>query len=175
MAKARRKREENMKIMGSNTNELGMKSYLIRPLPQGPSGKGAPSAQIISRECPTLGQEQQQKEGDEILITSFFTGPTTVPDTDTTMNMGPQIVGMGTFGPDQIELQLQQQQQANNQQQQTPWLMDDSALLDLDMNGLDGENWGGWDDVVKDFQIVAEDSSQSVDRPGMGGFYGNWW
>jgi len=163
-----------MKIMGSNTGELGMKSHLIRPLPQGPSSKGAPSAHIL-RECPRLESEQQQKEGDELIITSFLTGPTTAPDTDATMNMGPQIVGMGMFGPDQIQLQLQQQQQANNQHQQTPWLMDDSALLDLDMDGLDSENWGGWDDVVKDFQMVAGDNSQSADRPGMGGFYGNWW
>jgi hypothetical protein len=176
MAKARRKREENMRIMGSNTDELGMKSNLIRPLPQGPGGKTLPSPRIVSRECPLLEQEQgqQQDQRDESMITSFFHS-ITAQEADTFMtNVGPQIVGMGTFDPEQIQLQLQQQQQSQGQQQQTPWLMDDSALVDLDMNGLESENWGGWDDVVKDFQMVAE-NNQSADRPGMGGFYGNWW
>jgi hypothetical protein len=36
-----------------------------------------------------------------------------------------------------------------NEEQQTPWLLDDSALLDLDMAAIDGDiNWDGWNDLV---------------------------
>jgi len=36
-----------------------------------------------------------------------------------------------------------------NGEQRAPWLLDDSALLDLDMAAIDGDiNWDGWNDLV---------------------------
>jgi hypothetical protein len=89
--------------------------------------------------------------------------------------MQPQVVGMGMLSPDQIQLQLQQQQQQQQQGiQQTPWLMDNNALLDLDMNTLDGDvNWEGWDDLVKDFQMEVDNQPDRV-GPTLGGM-GSWW
>ncbi|APA10649.1 hypothetical protein sscle_06g054190 [Sclerotinia sclerotiorum 1980 UF-70] len=49
---------------------------------------------------------------------------------------------MGMLAPERIQLQLQLQQQQQQQSGQTPWLMDDNALLDLDMNVMDGDNSG---------------------------------
>jgi len=78
---------------------------------------------------------------------------------------------MGMLAPDQIQLQLQQQQGL----QQTPWIMDDNALLDLDMNGLDGDvNWEGWDDLVRDFQMEVDNQPERQRGPTLGGM-GSWW
>jgi len=92
---------------------------------------------------------------------------------DTSM-MEPQIVGMGMLAPDQVQQQLQQQLQ-QQQPPQTPWIMDDNALLDLDMN-LDGDvNWEGWDDLVRDFQMEAGNQNMDMQRgPALGGM-GTWW
>ena len=80
------------------------------------------------------------------------------------------------LAPEQIQLQLQQQQAQMQQQGMQPWLMDDSALLDLDMNALDGEvGWEGWDDLVKDFQMEADNQLLEMSRgPTLGGM-GSWW
>ena len=86
----------------------------------------------------------------------------------------PQVIGMGPLlAPEQIQLQLQQQQQM----QQTPWLMDDSALLDLDMAGLEGDpSWEGWDDLVRDFQMEADNQGglREIRGPTLGSM-GTWW
>jgi hypothetical protein len=82
--------------------------------------------------------------------------------------MGPMLA------PEQVQLQMQAQQQA--QMQQTPWLMDESALLDLDMSDLQGDvNWEGWDDLVRDFQLQTDQEMGNGGRgPTLGGM-GQWW
>jgi len=48
--------------------------------------------------------------------------------------------------------------------------MDNNALLDLDMNALDGDvNWEGWDDLVKDFQMEVDNQPDRV-GPTLGGW-----
>lgn len=85
----------------------------------------------------------------------------------------PQVVGMGMLTPEQIQHQLQIQQQQLHGQNQIPWLMDENALLDLDMNALDGDaSWDGWDDLARDFQNGT--GPQVPDANALGGL-GNWW
>ncbi len=85
---------------------------------------------------------------------------------------------MGMLAPAQVQMQMQQmQQQDQSVQQQAPWLLDDNAMLDLDMTAVEGEiNWEGWDDLVRDFQLEADNSQQPdmVRGPTLGGM-GQWW
>lgn len=202
MAKARRKREENMHIQirqGQISNELGINSNYIHPPPSGPSSKPG-GAGCIARDrlypqtTNTTNLVTAQKVPSELYqaphntssrspnpnsthASSFLTQtPYSADIPMTSPQLQPQVIGMGpSFAPDQIQLQLQQMQQ-------TPWLMDDNAFADLDMAGLDGDpNWEGWDDLVRDFQMEAE--SQGAGGVGVGdirgptvlGGMGNWW
>lgn len=54
----------------------------------------------------------------------------------------------------QMQSQLQTQFQQHNNHQGRPWILDDSALLDLDMNGVD--NLEGWDDMANYFQMELD-------------------
>ncbi|KAM3088467.1 hypothetical protein ACMFMG_000107 [Clarireedia jacksonii] len=165
MAKARRKREENMQIQ------------LMEETP-------CPVTQPISSD-PTMNITTTTNLNTTAATAPDITytpddyvpppQPAAVPVSEQThlysnLAVPPQIVGMGMLAPEQIQLQLQQQQlQA---QQQTPWLMDDNALLDLDMNALDDDvNWQGWEDLVRDFQTAP---SPDVRAHTLGGV-GNWW
>ena len=83
---------------------------------------------------------------------------------------------MGMLAPDQVQAQLQQQQEV----QPASWLMDDSVLLDLDldMNDPNGDiGWNGWDDLVRDFQLETDNQlrdGEPTRGPAIGGM-GNWW
>jgi hypothetical protein len=170
MAKARRKREENMRTMNRDPG-LGIDSKLVRP-----------PAQAYSKPEPCIGKyiAQDRLVPQTTDNTNFDALTTTAPSdeiyTHDTEMMAPQIVGMGALAPDQIQLQLQQQQ-IQQRAQQTPWLMDDSALLDLDMSTVDTDvNWDAWDDLVKDFQMEADSQPQGgmARGPTLGGM-GGWW
>ena len=169
MAKARRKREENMQA--AQTNELGIASALM-----------AAPAEAYGRPTPCPGKAIAQSR-----LKATFTNNTrseydglptpqsmlAYPDTP----MPPQVIGMGGFAPDQIQLQMQQQmQQMQGGEQPQPWLMEDSALLDLDMNDVNGDvNWEGWDDLVRDFQLEHFNQPPGADRgPTLGGMT-QWW
>ncbi len=173
MAKARRKREENMRIAAMNGNsnlELGIDSKYIRPPAE---------AYIPPQGCPgTIAQDRLMSgltdtmhgPSDPMALPTSSAAPNNAMYQDDSFIMQPQVVGMGLLAPDQIQLQLQQQQG----QQQTPWLMDDNALVDLDMNALDGDvNWEGWDDLVRDFQMEI-DNQPDRNGPTLGGM-GSWW
>lgn len=154
MARARQKREE-FSSGEAGSGGIGIPQDLVQPEPHG-----------YPRTMPTV---------DRIIPAAINTPESTLPSTsefsfqDAGM-MGPQIVGMGMLAPNQVQQQLQQQAQ-----QQTPWLMDDNALMDLDMN-LDGEvSWEGWDDLVRDFQTEAANQPTDMQRgPTLGGV-GTWW
>jgi hypothetical protein len=165
MAKARKQREVNMLSM-QTSSDPGMDSRFMRP---------PPTAYAQPPTCPLANLE-----GDRLLPqttappTQANTNSTTFFSGDTSAMMQPQIVGMGMLAPEQIQLQLQQQQQQQQMAGQQPWLMDDNALLDLDMNAVDGDvNWEGWDDLVRDFQMEA-DQMPDARGPTLGGM-GNWW
>jgi hypothetical protein len=181
LAKARRKREANMRTAATNGNstlDLGIDQKYMRPEATAYSSIGCNRTIAQDRLLP------------HIINTAMDRGPSNpgalapsseAPDANTGMYvddssmMQPQVVGMGMLAPNQIQLQLQQQQQQQQQGiQQTPWLMDNNALLDLDMNALDGDvNWEGWDDLVKDFQMEVDNQPDRV-GPTLGGV-GSWW
>lgn len=189
MAKARRKREENMQLQmqqGQISNDLGMNSQYIRPPPSGPS-----SSRNIARDrlrmqttdtTNLLANQQKDIYPSPVNTESPATNNASYPlqqnySADIPMSepqIQPQVIGMGPLlAPEQIQLQMQQQQQM----QQTPWLMDDSALVDLDMAGLDGDpSWDGWDDLVRDFQMEADNQGGlgEIRGPTLGGM-GTWW
>lgn len=89
-----------------------------------------------------------------------------------TMNLG-----LDNFMPAQSQQQMQSQLQAqfqqHNHQSSRPWILDDSALLDLDMNGVD--NMEGWDDMANYFQMEL-DPTLPPDARGtaFGGGLGSW-
>jgi hypothetical protein len=161
MLRARKKREENA-ANDIGSLGLGMPQGLVHPEPV-----GYPSA------MPTRDRLFPHTTDTTNLTTLENPSPNQnfayQTQADTAM-MEPQIVGMGMLAPDQVQQQFQQQQP-----QQTPWIMDDSALLDLDMN-LDGDvNWEGWDDLVRDFQMEAGNQNMDMQRgPALGGV-GTWW
>lgn len=186
MAKARRKRQENMANRQVNQG-LGMNSEFIRPPPSGPSSdrktdippyltSGITQARLAESQSPPGITANQN-----LVANGYSQPPSDCPvangmSTNSDTQMQPQIVGMGpSFAPEQIQLQLQQQQQQQQQMQQTPWLMDDNALLDLNMQDLEGDvNWEGWDDLVRDFQMENDQQMQDFRGPTLGGM-GSWW
>ncbi|ATZ49898.1 hypothetical protein BCIN_05g02960 [Botrytis cinerea B05.10] len=163
MARARRKREENMHSMEEEGDEEE-------------HWEGAPP------DCPTAIRRAQRLMDDatnpstlEAEQTSIYREQQQNLNNDFGMEVPSQVVGMGMLAPEQIQhqLQMQQQQQQLQGQNQIPWLMDDNALLDLDMNALDGDpGWAGWDDLARDFQ--NQTGQQGPDANTLGGV-GNWW
>ena len=175
MAKARRKREENMRNQPP-TFGLGMDIKDIRPPPRGPTKLNTPGGcnGAIARDR-LLAQVTDTTNPGLVMNTNetLLDGFQQLHNAD--MYMEPQIVGMGPMlAPEQVQLQMQAQQAA--QMQQTPWLMDESALLDLDMSDLQEDiNWEGWDDLVRDFQLQTDQEMGNGGRgPTLGGM-GQWW
>lgn len=167
MAKARRQREKNMQQAA--TEDLGIPSKYMRPPPLA-YAKPSPCPGNVARDrlLPHVQNTDYNKTGGNSLDNNLVPLATSMYAEDEQM-MAPQVIGMGNMAPEQIQLQMQQQQQ-----QSTPWLMDDSALVDLDMNALEGEvNWEGWDDLVRDFQMEQDNQPQGV-GPTLGGM-GQWW
>ncbi|QSZ37669.1 hypothetical protein DSL72_008768 [Monilinia vaccinii-corymbosi] len=161
MARARRRREENMHSMEEDRAEGHL--------------EGAP------HDCPTAVRRAHALMNDTANEPSFeaeqtlnYLGQPQNFNNNFDTNISTQVIGMGMLAPQQIQLQIQMQQQhLHGGQNQTPWLMDDSALLDLDMNALGGDtSLEGWDDLARGFQIQA--SQQVSDANTLGGF-GNWW
>jgi hypothetical protein len=171
MAKARWKREENMK---AGNEDEGISSKYMRPAGVA-FAKPSPCPGNIARDrllsanatnAETTQAPKNHLPPDELLA-MYGTDATT---------MAPQVIGMGMLAPDNVQLQMQQQQDIQAGLQPTPWIMEDNAILDLDMNGLDGEvNWEGWDDMVRDFQMEQLNQPSEMARgPTLGGM-AQWW
>ncbi|KAF7856989.1 hypothetical protein EAF04_009749 [Stromatinia cepivora] len=162
MARARRKREENITSMEEENDK--------------DDWEGAPHDCLIAmRRTQALMNGEADSPSVEAEQTQNYLDQQQSHSNNFDMNVSPQVVGMGMLAPEQVQLQLQiqQQQQQLQGQNQTPWLMDDNALLDLDMNALDGDvSWSGWDDLARDFQIQT--GQQVPDANALGGA-GNWW
>ena len=181
MVRARRKREQD-KANSQINQSLDENSEFSRPLPSGLSsdGKitipsifpaGVTQAHLLESQSTTSNQSNHSLPPNGYSQTPPAYSAHTM-SVDEKVQMQPQAGVRGTsFAPEQVELQLQQQQQV----QQTPWLMDDNALLDLNMQDLEGEvSWEGWDDLVRDFQMENDQQMQDFRGPSLGGM-GNWW
>ncbi|KAG4028690.1 hypothetical protein MFRU_020g01290 [Monilinia fructicola] len=159
MARARRKREENMHSMEQDNAEEHW--------------EGAP------HDCPTAVRRAHALMNDTSNAPSYETEQThnylEQPqnfNNNFDTNVSTQVAGMDMLAPEQIQFQLQMQQQLQGHHQ-TPWLMDENALLDLNMNALDGDtSLEGWDDLARDFQFQA---GQQVPDANALGAVGNWW
>lgn len=175
LAKARRKREEDIRAAAANGNstfELGIEPKNLRPEAAAYSyigcNKTIAQDRLISHIPDTTRDLGASNPVHAPISTDINNNAMYVDDSSM---MQPQVVGMGMLAPEQIQLQLLQQQQGI---QQTPWLMDDNALLDLDMNAVDGDvNWEGWDDLVRDFQMEVDNQPDRT-GPALGGM-GSWW
>ena len=174
LAKARRKREENLRTAAANgvsTFDLGIDRKHLRPEATAYSSIGCNKSIAKDRLLPQVSDTTTSQGPSNPVNMAASEVPDTGMYIDDSSMMQPQVVGMGMLAPEQIQLQLQQQQQG---MQQTPWLMDDNALLDLDMNALDGDvSWEGWDDLVRDFQMEV-DNGPDRGGPALGGM-GSWW
>ncbi|CZT13198.1 related to binuclear zinc cluster transcription factor that regulates the ratio between aurofusarin and rubrofusarin biosynthesis [Rhynchosporium agropyri] len=178
-AKAQRKRIENFKMAEKDVmnSGLGMSSVYLDDHPP-------PRANLPPGRCPTtIARDRlvsQQVDGtvrdaSQDIPPTNFAPEIYMNDIST---LPPQIVGMGILAPDQIQLQIQQIQQQEQAAQQTmPWLLDDNGLLDLDMTAVEGDiNWDGWDDLVRDYQLEADNTQQPdmARGPALGGM-AQWW
>ena len=172
LAKARRKREENLRnaaVNGDSIFELGIDRKHLRPEATAYSTIGCNKSIAKDRLLPQIPDTTASEAS--VNMVTMSEAPDTGMYIDDSSMMQPQVVGMGMLAPEQIQLQLQQQQQG---MQQTPWLMGDNALLDLDMNALDGDvSWEGWDDLVRDFQMEVDNGPDRT-GPALGGM-GSWW
>lgn len=92
-----------------------------------------------------------------------------LPDVTNTIPPQPQNDYPSSFLEDPASME----QQGMFQPQQQAWLMDDSALADLDMADLEGDvSWEGWDDLVREFSMEAQPLEQR--GPALGSM-GTWW
>jgi len=163
MAKARRKRQENMQQ--AVTDELGIPSKYMRP-PASAFAKPSPCPGNIARDR-LLPQNTDLNPTLEDPSTTQLEEPTPMLTDDQAMMV--PIIGMGLVMPDQM-----QQPQEQDRQPMT-WPIDNSALVDMDMNTLDSEvNWEGWDDMVRDFQMEQVNQPDMARGPTLGGM-GQWW
>ncbi|KAL2063739.1 hypothetical protein VTL71DRAFT_5544 [Oculimacula yallundae] len=178
-AKAQRKRIENSKTANNDgaNNGLGMSSvHLDRHPPAQPYSTPGRCPMTIARER-LLAQQASGTVDSNLQPTLPTAFASEIYPNDVSM-MAPQVVGMGMLAPEQIQLQMQQMQQHDQAvQQPAPWLLDNNAMLDLDMTAVEGEiNWDGWDDLVRDFQMEADNGQQPdmTRGPTLGGM-AQWW
>ncbi|CAD6441848.1 9203e70e-9c9f-4153-85e8-0ac515cecefc [Sclerotinia trifoliorum] len=162
MARARRKREENMTSMEEENDK--------------DHWEGAPHECITAmRRTQALINSEAESPPVETEEPQNYLNQEQNHSNNFDTNVSPQVVGMGMLAPEQVQhqLQIQQQQQQLQGQNQIPWIMDDNALLDLDMSALNGDvSWTGWDDLARDFQ--NQTGQQVPDANALGGA-GNWW
>lgn len=176
---ARKKRGENSaaSLLNNTPLELGISRTNLRPVPTGyPSKLLKPFVALGATMRDPLPVDPAVEESQDLLE-----GPPFSTNTQIMTDMG--------LTPEQQLLQQQLQNQLNPNAQlyqeetnPTPWIMDDTALKDLDMDGLDADvDWQGWDELVRDFQFDQEiemlDASMAPALGAMApaGGLGPWW
>lgn len=83
------------------------------------------------------------------------------------------ISNMGNYFPASSQLQLEEQFQQHDHVPSRPWILDDSALIDLDMNGVNGLD--GWNEMANYFQMELDPTVAPDARwAGYGGGLGSW-
>ncbi len=177
MAKARKKREADMKTFATYDSPREALRGLLGPVPP-PFPAMTTGGSLAEVQNEDVGPIRPLQRG--LPMDNQFQPP--IPPIDLSQrgldNMM-ALQGQGQFPPQsqpQMPSSLQTQfQQYGVQAQSTPWLLDDSALVDLDMNGVDADaSWEGWDDLVRDFQMEVDSSAQDQRGPVMSAM-GTWW
>jgi hypothetical protein len=171
LARARRKREEDMRDHHPASLELGIDSRYVRPPPQCMSDTlSRPEACPASTPRDTLFTQTSDTTMDFVsnLVSPspstqnpnfphHHAAPSHQYPYDMSMPSAPQTLGIPPAQPEQ----------------QQPWVMDENALLDLDMNESGDVNWESWDDLVRNFEMGNE-SERGIDGNLKGGM-GGWW
>jgi hypothetical protein len=171
LARARRKREEDMRDHHPASLELGIDSRYVRPPPQCMSDTlSRPEACPASTPRETLFTQTSDTTMDFVsnLVSPspstqnpnfphYHAAPSHQYPYDMSVPPAPQTLGMPPAQPEQ----------------QQPWVMDENALLDLDMNESGDVNWESWDDLVRNFEMGNE-SERGIDGNLKGGM-GGWW
>jgi hypothetical protein len=148
MAKARKKREDDMHAL----QKSAAPNYQLNTPASSVSGTLAatPQYEEIPAAAPNFFEELDP-------IRPLQPG---LPPGGQWNDISPQTMnsGLGNFVQAQSDQQMQSQLQAqfeqHNQQTGRPWILDDSALLDLDMSVVD--NIEGWDDMANYFQMELD-------------------
>ena len=163
MAKARSKRESDMQ--GSTVSTKSHRAASTAAPPALDQIGQAASGELKSI-SPIFSQENE------------FAIPAIVPSLFPMSQYGIASAGatdirMGNFGSGQQHMQTQTHAQTLSQDiqsQSRPWILDDSALLDLDMSGVSGDgSLEGWEDLVSYFQMETDPNDPNVRGPPYGG------
>jgi len=166
MAKARKKREDDMLALQQSASS----DYQLKPPASSVSGtfSSGPTYGEISAATPDFFPEGLDP------IRPLQTG---LPPGGQWDDMTQQTMSsdLGNFisaqSQQEMQSQLQAQFQSHNHQQNRPWILDDSALIDLDMNGVNTIE--GWDDMANYFQMEL-DPTIPPDARGTGFGGGSW-
>jgi len=181
MAKARRKREADMQAFAMYGSRPQAQPGIIR-IPTSMEMLPTGSTLIAEELYNNVDLVRPLQQG--LPLDSQFSDPT--PPVDFSRGMLDSMTALQQQSQQQSQQsqasssrsqsQLQAQfQQFGHMPQNTPWLLDDSALVDLDMNAVDGDvSWEGWDDLVRDFQMEVDPSVPDARGPAITGM-GNWW
>jgi hypothetical protein len=168
MAKARKKRENDMQAL----QKSAASNYSLDTPASSASGTFAVT--------PTYGEfPAPNNYFSEVNLDPIRPLQPGLPPETQWNDMPPQTnnLGLDNFIPAQSQQEIQTQLEAQFQQHShhpsRPWILDDSALLDLDMNGVD--NIEGWDDMAYYFQMELDPTLPPDARvPAFGGGLGSW-
>jgi hypothetical protein len=170
---ARKKRDENATaaILSGTPLGLGISQANLRPIPS-----GYPST--LLKPFVTPGTTMREPNSINAAIHESQSLPE-IPFYHLDTQMMPEM-GL-TLEEHLPQQQMHHQSNSNgvsdrNGPNTTPWIMGDTALLDLEMDGVEADvDWQGWDDLVRDFQFEQGAEIMETQRgPALGGM-GNWW
>jgi hypothetical protein len=168
MAKARKKREDDMQALQNSAAS----TYQLNTLASSSSGTfaAAPSYGELPTATPSYFSEEDL---DPIRPLQPGLPPGGQWDDMSPQMNDPGLVNFMTAQSQQpTQSQLQAQFQQHSHQPTRPWILDDSALLDLDMNV---DNIEGWDDMANYFQMELDPTlPPDVRGPAFGGRLGSW-
>jgi len=185
MLKARRKRQADMHAMGINIENLNHGAQGSKGAQRQQQTTAKPQANPADLGgIPDINFRQELESGtthlrQDLLLPQYW--PT--PPEDQNDAQAQNLDAMAGY---MAESDLQSMNTSNvgmgvsgytNTNAAVPWLLDDSALTDLDMGAGDAEgeiSWEGWDDVVRDFQMEVDMSQPDARGPNINGM-GTWW
>ncbi|KUJ24615.1 uncharacterized protein LY89DRAFT_605365 [Mollisia scopiformis] len=196
LAKAMRKREENIQSANNDTdnNGLGIPRMYMRPPPEAYS-RPSPCPGNIARDR-LLERENQHTTAAADMSNGNVLEGLNDPMSNAPMYstaeapapiMPPQVVGGTDTGMDNLITDFQPMQ---------PWVMDENAnngnngnmpgfnpyfpgigagIVDLDVEDMADVSWEGWDEMVRDYLMEQDQAAPDGARgPTLGGM-GQWW
>ncbi|KAE8442876.1 hypothetical protein EG329_002618 [Mollisiaceae sp. DMI_Dod_QoI] len=200
LAKAMRKREENMQSANTDTdhNGLGIPRMYMRPPPEAYSNP-SPCPGNIARDrlleqsvADSNGSNHNHNNGNSnnTSISNLTDPMTSAPlySNDATSMMAPQIVGGMDILPNQLPIQQSWFPDNNNTNNNTtannnnsngafnPYYQGIGAgIVDMDVEDMADVSWEGWDEMVRDYQMEQDQAAPDGARGLTFGGMGTWW